>query len=109
MELITKPKAAAIHEKDGESLVAVSQEAPNLDEDKLRLQTQLLLVHYVVEPKSRITLEEASTRLGVPPEQLLPIVLQTVEGLDLVVEEYQGSFSVRHRNWKFRGMPEREG
>lgn len=76
--------------------------------DELAARTQLLLVHEVVEPKSRTTLDEISAKLGVPPEQLMPILPQIVKGLDLVLDEYEGSFSVRHRNWKYRGMPERE-
>lgn len=105
---LTKPKADTKLAKDKGSPTSTSQEAPNPDEDELIRRTQLLLVREVVKPRSRITLDEASAKLGVPPEQLMPILPQIVEGLDLVLDEYDDSFSVRHRSRKYRGMPEKE-
>ena len=85
-----------------------SADAKLATEDELALRTQLLLVHEVVEPKSRMTLDQASVKLGVPLEQLMPILTQVVKGLDLVLDETAGSSCVRHRSWKYRGMPEIE-
>lgn len=80
---------------------SLSQEPPIPDEALLIRQAQLLLVHEVVETKSRITLDAASAKLGVSPDSLKSILPQIVEGLDLRLGGFDGPFSVRHRAWKY--------